>query len=85
VGALAGSLAGMVVTRHRAGFGWMLNVAIGLVGALIGGFLFKVLHIQLGIVGAIRVTAEDVVEAFIGALIFLGALWFIQKVRAARK
>jgi uncharacterized membrane protein YeaQ/YmgE (transglycosylase-associated protein family) len=85
VGALAGSLAGMVVKWRRAGFGWVLNVAIGLVGALIGGLLFRVLHIQLGIVGAITVTSEDVVEAFIGALIFLCALWIIRKVRAAKK
>jgi uncharacterized membrane protein YeaQ/YmgE (transglycosylase-associated protein family) len=84
VGGLAGSLAGMIVKGQRAGFGRVLNLAIGLIGALIGGFLFKVLHIDLGIVGAITVTSEEVVVSFIGALIFLAILWFIRKLRAAK-
>jgi uncharacterized membrane protein YeaQ/YmgE (transglycosylase-associated protein family) len=84
VGALAGSLAGMLVKGHRAGFGRVLNLVIGLVGAIIGGVLFKLLHIDLGIVGAISITSEEVVEAFIGALIFLAVVWFIRKLRAAK-
>jgi uncharacterized membrane protein YeaQ/YmgE (transglycosylase-associated protein family) len=84
VGALAGSLAGMVVKGHRAGFGRVLNLAIGLIGALIGGFLFKILHIDLGIVGAITVTSEEVVVSFIGALLFLAIVWFIRKLRSAK-
>ena len=84
VGALAGSLAGMLVKRHRAGFGRLLNLAIGLIGALIGGVLFKVLHIDLGIVGAITITSEQVVTAFIGALLFLAIIWLIRKLRATK-
>ena len=41
VGALAGSLAGMVVKRSKEGFGRLANIGIGLVGALVGGFLFQ--------------------------------------------
>jgi uncharacterized membrane protein YeaQ/YmgE (transglycosylase-associated protein family) len=84
VGALAGFLAGMVVKGHRAGFGRWLNLGIGLVGAIIGGFLFKVLHIDLGVVGAVTVTSESVVEAFVGSLIFIAVLWFVRKLRAAK-
>jgi uncharacterized membrane protein YeaQ/YmgE (transglycosylase-associated protein family) len=84
VGALAGSLAGMVVKRHRAGFGRILNLAVGLVGAVIGGMLFKVLHVKLGIVGSIIITSEEVVEAFIGALIFLALVWFVRKMRSTK-
>ena len=84
VGALAGSLAGMVVKGRPAGFGRILNLVIGLIGALIGGFLFKVLHIDLGIVGAITVTSEEVVVSFIGSLIFLAVVWFIRKLRSAK-
>jgi uncharacterized membrane protein YeaQ/YmgE (transglycosylase-associated protein family) len=84
VGALAGSLAGMVVKGHRAGFGRVLNLVIGLVGALIGGFLFKLLHIDLGIVGQITITSEQVVASFIGALIFLALIWFVRKLRTAK-
>jgi uncharacterized membrane protein YeaQ/YmgE (transglycosylase-associated protein family) len=84
VGALAGFLAGMVVKGHRAGFGRWLNLGIGLVGALVGGFLFRVLHINLGVVGAVTVTSENVVEAFVGSLIFIAVVWFIRKLRAAK-
>jgi uncharacterized membrane protein YeaQ/YmgE (transglycosylase-associated protein family) len=84
VGALAGSLAGVIVKRQRAGFGHVLNLAVGLIGAVIGGLVFKVVHLNLGIVGSIMITSEEVVEAFIGALIFLAAVWFVRKMRAAR-
>jgi uncharacterized membrane protein YeaQ/YmgE (transglycosylase-associated protein family) len=84
VGALAGSLAGMVVKWRREGFGPLMNLAIGLVGGLIGGIAFKILKINLGVVGGINVTSEDVVEAFVGALIFLAAVWVIRKLRAAK-
>jgi uncharacterized membrane protein YeaQ/YmgE (transglycosylase-associated protein family) len=84
VGALAGSLAGMIVKRHRVGFGRVLNLAVGLVGAIIGGVLFKVFHFNLGMVGSITITSEEVVEAFIGSLIFLAVIWFVRKMRAAK-
>jgi uncharacterized membrane protein YeaQ/YmgE (transglycosylase-associated protein family) len=84
VGALAGSLAGMIVTRHRAGFGRILNLVVGLIGAVIGGVLFKVLHLNLGVIGSITITSEEVVEAFIGALIFLTLVWFVRKMRSTK-
>ncbi len=84
VGALAGSLAGMVVKWRREGFGPLMNLVIGLIGGLIGGLVFKILKINLGVVGGITVTSEDVVEAFVGALIFLAAVWVIRKLRAAK-
>jgi uncharacterized membrane protein YeaQ/YmgE (transglycosylase-associated protein family) len=84
VGALAGSLAGMIVTRHRAGFGRILNLAVGLIGAVIGGVLFKALHLNLGVVGSVIITSEEVVEAFIGALIFLTVVWFVRKMRTTK-
>jgi uncharacterized membrane protein YeaQ/YmgE (transglycosylase-associated protein family) len=84
VGALAGSLAGMIVTRHRAGFGRIINLAVGLIGAVIGGVLFKLFHLSLGVVGAITITSEEVVESFIGALIFLTIVWFVRKMRSTK-
>jgi uncharacterized membrane protein YeaQ/YmgE (transglycosylase-associated protein family) len=84
VGALAGSLAGMIVKRHRAGFGRILNLAVGLIGAVIGGVVFKILHINLGVVGSITITSEEVVEAFLGALLFLAVVWFVRKVRTTK-
>ena len=64
VGALAGSLAGMIVKRHRAGFGRIINLAVGLIGAVIGGVVFKIIHINLGLLGSITITSEEVVESF---------------------
>ena len=75
VGALAGSLAGMVVKRRKEGFGHLLNLGIGLVGALVGGFLFKVLDIRLGLLGEIKVTSQQVVAGFLGSLVFLTIIW----------
>jgi uncharacterized membrane protein YeaQ/YmgE (transglycosylase-associated protein family) len=84
VGALAGSLAGMIVKHRRAGFGRVLNLVVGLIGAVIGGLLFKAVHLNLGIVGSIVITSEEVVEAFLGALIFLAVVWIVRKMRSAR-
>ena len=78
VGALAGSIAGVVVRRTREGFGLFTNLGIGLVGALIGGFIFKALKINLAL-GKIAVSVEDLLSAFIGSLIFLGAVWLIKR------
>jgi uncharacterized membrane protein YeaQ/YmgE (transglycosylase-associated protein family) len=75
VGGLAGSLAGMVVKRRKEGFGPLLNLGIGLVGALMGGFLFKVLDIRLGLLGEIKVTSQQVVAGFLGSLVFLAFIW----------
>lgn len=84
VGALAGSLAGFFVTRKKEGFGRILNLGVGLAGALIGGVVFKLLRINLGILGEIRVSLEDVIEGFLGSLLLLGAIWFVKRQRAKK-
>ncbi|CDZ49249.1 GlsB/YeaQ/YmgE family stress response membrane protein [Neorhizobium galegae] len=64
VGVVAGWLAGQIV--RGAGFGLIADMAIGIVGALIGSWLLPQLHIALGsgIVPAIA-------NATIGAIILL--------------
>jgi uncharacterized membrane protein YeaQ/YmgE (transglycosylase-associated protein family) len=84
VGALAGSLTGMVVTRKKGGFGRYINLGIGLVGALIGGIVFDLFKIDLGL-GSLAVTFEDLLSAFIGSLFFLAVLWFIIRSRKKKK
>ena len=78
VGALAGSLTGSVVTRTKQGFGWFKNLMVGLVGAVIGGLLFNLLKIDFGL-GELKVTFEDVLAAFVGALLFVFVLHLIKK------
>jgi uncharacterized membrane protein YeaQ/YmgE (transglycosylase-associated protein family) len=85
VGALAGSLAGILVTGKKAGFGRSLNVAVGMAGALIGGLLFKLLRINLGLLGAITVSFEEVVEGFLGSLVLLGIIWITRRQLAKKK
>ena len=75
IGMLAGSLTGLAVKRNKKGFGWYINLGIGMAGALIGGFLFEILKIDLGLAN-ISVSLQDVVAAFVGSLIFLAGLFF---------
>ena len=70
VGAIAGTLIGAVVKRSKKGFGAAANLGIGLVGALIGGLLFKLLKLDLGL-GKIAVSLEDIVAATLGSILFL--------------
>ena len=78
VGALAGTLVGMTVKRSKTGFGLWGNLGIGLVGALIGGGLFRLFNIDLGL-GALSISFQDLVSAFLGSLIFLGAVWLARR------
>ena len=80
VGALAGSLAGMAVKRSKEGFGIVANIGIGLVGALVGGFFFKIFNINLGLKDIVF-SFEDLVAAFLGSLVFLLVLWTVHKFR----
>ena len=41
VGLLGGSLAGLVITWERGGFGHLRNLGLGLSGAVVGGLLFR--------------------------------------------
>lgn len=77
-GILAGSLTGMLVTRSRKGFGHLGNLTIGLIGGLIGGSLFEIFGISLGL-DDIRVSLQDLVAAFIGSLLFLLIVWALKR------
>ena len=78
VGALAGTLVGRLITFKKEGLGRWTNLGVGMVGALIGGLLFKLFRIDLGL-GEIKVTFEDLIAAVIGSLLFVGVWWAIKK------
>ena len=84
VGGLAGSLTGMLVKRTKEGFGRWTNLGIGLVGAIIGGTLFNLLKINLGLLGELRISFEELLAALVGSLIFLLMVWAVRKWLAAR-
>ncbi|MEP1471590.1 MAG: hypothetical protein ABJK25_11505 [Halieaceae bacterium] len=83
VGLLAGSLAGLVIKRDKKGFGHLINLGLGLAGALLGGALFDLLQIDFGLAN-ISVSLQDIVSAFIGALLFLAILSYAWKVYVDR-
>jgi uncharacterized membrane protein YeaQ/YmgE (transglycosylase-associated protein family) len=69
IGLIAGVLASVLIRGRR--FGFVTSVIVGLLGALLGGFLFTALHIQLPVSGGITLAWADMLVAFIGAVIIL--------------
>lgn len=82
IGAFAGTLAGRLVTFSKQGYGFWANLGIGMMGAVVGGALFSLLRIDLGL-GDLKVTGEDLVSAFAGSLLCVGAWKLIRNRREA--
>ena len=53
----------------------MANLGLGLVGALIGGYLFDLFHIAQAL-DNISISLRDIVAALVGALLFLVLLHY---------
>ena len=73
VGLIAGFLAGKVM--KGGGFGVLMDIVIGIVGAMIGGWVFGLIGIfpSGGLIGSILV-------AFVGACILL---WLVRLIKKA--
>jgi uncharacterized membrane protein YeaQ/YmgE (transglycosylase-associated protein family) len=83
VGLIGGSLAGLAVTRQRAGFGLLSNLALGCAGAILGGALFELFNL-LPELDKVSISARDILAAFIGSLLVLAARWAWRR-RAEKK
>ena len=81
VGLLGGSLAGLLVTWDRAGLGFLRNLGVGLVGALVGGLIFRLFGL-LPDLDKIAISLRDIVAALVGSLLVLAAFWLWQKFTA---
>jgi len=75
VGLIGGALASRLVTWDLESFGRWRNLGLGLIGALIGGLLFRMLGLFPEL-DRYAVSLRDIVAAFVGSLIVLAALWF---------
>jgi uncharacterized membrane protein YeaQ/YmgE (transglycosylase-associated protein family) len=82
VGLLGGSLSGLIIKRDRQGFGTARNLAVGLVGALVGGLLFRLFDF-LPNLAKISVSLRDIVSALAGSLIVLAVLWVCSRARTS--
>jgi uncharacterized membrane protein YeaQ/YmgE (transglycosylase-associated protein family) len=75
VGAVAGWLAGLIV--RGGGFGLIGNIVVGIVGALIAGWLLPRLGLVIG--GGMNRTVVDIINATIGAVILLVIIGLIRR------
>jgi uncharacterized membrane protein YeaQ/YmgE (transglycosylase-associated protein family) len=74
IGAIAGWLAGLIVKGR--GQGLVMNIVVGIVGALIAGWLFPLLGIGMSLSAPIVGT---VIFATIGAVILLAVISLIKR------
>jgi uncharacterized membrane protein YeaQ/YmgE (transglycosylase-associated protein family) len=72
-----------MITWDRKGFGIARNLVVGLIGALVGGLLFRVLGLFPAL-DRIAISLRDVVAALVGSLLVLTAFWFWQRSRRSR-
>jgi uncharacterized membrane protein YeaQ/YmgE (transglycosylase-associated protein family) len=80
VGLIGGSLAGLLVTWRRRGFGFVRNLGMGLIGALLGGLLFRVFGLFPGL-DLIVISLRDILAACAGSLLIFVALWIWERSR----
>lgn len=81
IGLLAGTAAGSLLSRSKRGYGLLSNTLIGLMGALIGGLVFDVFQINIPALRAIQVDLQQLLAAFVGALLFVFILRIIRSRR----
>ena len=71
VGVIAGGLVGALLTGKREGYGWFKNLGMGLIGGLVGGFLFiKLIKLDYGM-SKVSISLQDLVATILGTLLVL--------------
>lgn len=75
IGLIGGSLAGFLMKGNRHGFGTVQNLALGLLGALVGGFLFRLFGL-FEILDKYAVSLRDIAAAVVGSLLVLALYWY---------
>ncbi len=71
IGLVAGWLGGLIVKGTGSGF--LLNIVIGIIGALLGGFLFNLFGLtSVGLLG-------NLITALVGAIVLLLIVGLVRK------
>ncbi|MGE0707080.1 MAG: GlsB/YeaQ/YmgE family stress response membrane protein [Planctomycetota bacterium] len=83
IGLLAGSFAGLIVTRTKEGFGPFLNLVFGLLGAFVGGALFDLLKIDFRL-GTLTLDLNKLAAACVGAVIVVLGATLLHKQRSKK-
>jgi uncharacterized membrane protein YeaQ/YmgE (transglycosylase-associated protein family) len=83
IGLIAGALAGRLV--RGSGLGCLLDIVVGLAGAIIGGLIIHQLDPSLIAAGGLVGVLEDVVVAFLGAVILLCVVLLVTPHRGRRR
>jgi uncharacterized membrane protein YeaQ/YmgE (transglycosylase-associated protein family) len=78
VGLIGGSLAGLLVTWRRRGFGFLRNLGVGLIGAFVGGLLFRLFDLFPRLDGIV-ISLRDIIAACAGSLLILMTLWIWER------
>jgi uncharacterized membrane protein YeaQ/YmgE (transglycosylase-associated protein family) len=78
IGLLAGYVVAALTNRPRSGAAFFEVLGLGLVGALLGGLIFKFLGILTSL-DAISISLRDVVSAVVGALLLLVGVAIVRK------
>jgi len=65
LGAVAGFIASKIV--NKAGEGFLMDIVLGIVGAVVGGFIFR----QFGAAGVTGFNLYSLLVAVVGAVVFL--------------
>lgn len=76
LGALAGATVSAITGKHRS---FLRNMLLGLVGALVGGFLFQALNISIFPSLQATISLDDFIAAVLGALLVLGVLILMRR------
>jgi uncharacterized membrane protein YeaQ/YmgE (transglycosylase-associated protein family) len=77
-GALVGWLASMVM-RTDAQQGTLLNIIVGIIGAMLGGFIFRSLGLDGSNINNSDFSLSALVVAFVGAVILLGIVNLVRR------
>ena len=73
VGGIAGWLAGMVM---KSSGGLITDIIVGILGALIGGFIFNLLGSSTDVTG---INLPSILVAFIGSCVLLAGLRYLKR------